>query len=97
MDGEVELVVHRHNGNVEELVDCKGAVDEEGGADEEEAKPGRLFCKSHGGLDESPLLLLTNDGEYNNQPHQREIEKSMMVVDEEAVEEGGESNCNTIR
>ena len=24
VDGEVELVVHRHEDNVEELVDCKG-------------------------------------------------------------------------
>ena len=54
MDGEVEIVVHRHEDNVEELVDCKGAVGEEGGADEEEAKPGRLFCKSHGSQTESP-------------------------------------------
>ena len=31
-----------------------------------------------------------------NHIKEREIEKSMMVVDKEAVEEGGESNCNTI-
>ena len=43
-------------------------------------------------------LLLTNDAVHTtiNPIKEREIEKSMMVVDKEAVEEGGESNCNTI-
>ena len=68
------VVVHRHEDNVEELVDCEGLVSEEGCIVEEEAKPGRLFYKSHGGLDESPLLLTNGDGEYNNQPISKERE-----------------------